>query len=310
MSGPFAGVDREALEQAANEAPSSAPETQSAPESSGKDGFEIGNGKQDLGGATSTEGEPLTKQEILDLDKHEKFRWQGREWTREELQKSYMMQSDYTRKTAELSESRKYATNFDADLERVIENPELMAQMKAIYPASYVKLAERVLARMSPEQSEPASQQQQAQGQSQDYEKMMRTLLNKELAPLKEWKEQVSQQQYESEVKAIQAELDNKFDKLQAKYPEASQREVHTLIDAAIKRGETPNDSLFEKLFKESHSSFEKRYAERQTKQIAEQKKANAKARDIGQGGGTPGQAPIKRDMKSAREALLAEAER
>lgn len=303
MAGNFAGVDREALETAANEAPSSAPETSNAPE--GDKGVEIGNGKNDLEGAPSTQ----TPESILDLDKHERFRWQGRDWTREELQKAYMMQSDYTRKTAELSESRKYATNFDADLERVIENPELMSQLKAIYPPSYVKMAERVLSRMQErEQSGQSPVSQQTQGQPTDYEKVMRTILDKELAPLKEWKEQVSQQQYEAEVRTIQAELDTKFDKLQAKYPEASQREVHTLIDAAIKRGETPDDKLFEKLFKESHTSFEKRYTERQKKQVEEQKKASAKARDIGVGGGTPGQAPVKRDMKSAREALLAEA--
>lgn len=302
MSGNFAGVDREALQEAANAAPQSAPEQSTAPE--GDKGVEIGNGKNDLEGAPSTQ----TTSELLDLDKHERFRWQGRDWTREELQKAYMMQSDYTRKTAELSESRKYATNFDADLERVIENPELMAQMKAIYPPSYVKMAERVLSRLqSQEQSgqTPASAQTQS---STDYEAAMRKLLDKEIAPLKEWKEQVSQQQYEAEVRTIQAELDNKFDKLQAKYPEASQREVHTLIDAAIKRGETPNDKMFETFFKESHSSFEKRYTERQKKQVEEQKKASAKARDIGPGGGTPGQAPVKRDMRSAREALLAQA--
>lgn len=295
MSGNFAGVDRDALETAANnEAPSSAPEQ--------SDGVEIGNGKQDLEGAPSTQ----TTNEMLDLDKHDRFRWQGKDWTREELQKSLMMQSDYTQKTQEVAESRKYATNFDADMERVIENPELLAQMRSIYPPSYVKVAERILERM--EQRQEANPPAQAQGQP-DYEKTVRSLLEKEIAPLKEWKEQVSKQQYETEVKAISAELDTKFDKLQAKYPEASQREVHTLIDAAIKRGVTPDDKLFEKAFKESHSSFETRYTQRQKKAVEEQKTASAKARDIGAGGATPGQAPVKRDMKGAREALMAEFE-
>ena len=44
---------------------------------------------------------------------------------------------DYTRKTQEIAQERRYFANLDADLEKVRNNPSLAEEFKRIYPEQY-----------------------------------------------------------------------------------------------------------------------------------------------------------------------------
>jgi GTP-dependent phosphoenolpyruvate carboxykinase len=79
---------------------------------------DLGVNENTQGSETSTEQPDLT-----DLDSVDRFRFAGREWTRDELQKSILMQNDYTRKTQEISETRKYYEHLQSDLPKVLRDP-------------------------------------------------------------------------------------------------------------------------------------------------------------------------------------------
>src|SRR5271166_2884879 len=73
-------------------------------------------------------------QELIDLDKLERFLWKGKPTTRKEFESGWLRQQDYTRKTQALKESqakaeietRKFQDNLDADLEKLRQNPSLI----------------------------------------------------------------------------------------------------------------------------------------------------------------------------------------
>lgn len=267
-------------------------------------GVEIGNG-QNLGTAPSTQT-TMTPQEIIDLDKLEKFRWQNREWTQKDLQDGVLRQEDYTTKTKSVAESRKYAENFSADLEAVVENPELVDELKRIYPKSYHRVVDRVLARLNNRTTEapPQSGSQSGAVDETSIQKMVKGVLDRELAPINEWKQSAEKEKHEQRVEARGRELDSWFDKYSKKYPDADGEVVNARALAAIETGAELNEGVLEKLFRAHHEEVGKRYAERYKKQIDEQLKANKTAQDAGPGGGTPGKSPLQESMREAKRRM------
>lgn len=292
----FAGVDLpENFDEAAETSPSAGAET--PPKS--LDGTK----------GSETPGTP-TKQEMLDLDKHDRFRWQGRDWDRKELERGVLMQSDYTRKTQELAEARKYADNFDADLSKVLDDHALLDEMRKIYPAPYVNLAERIIERTNQLMGHTASAGASGQaGTPQDVQKLVQSMLSKELGPIKEKFSQTEQKEREIETQKLELWLDKTYEKYQTKYPSANPALVDSRCLAAHDSGTKITEGVIEKLFKASHDEAENWYVTRSKRQVADQKQANAKARDAGAGGGVPGGAPQKRTLKEARKAMLEEIE-
>lgn len=236
-----------------------------------------------------------TKSELLDLDKLERFRFQGKEWSAKDLRNAYLMREDYTRKTQALSKEReaiteaaKYRDNFDTDLQSVIANPKLLDQMRSVYPKEYVAVAEKILGRLerpqlTPKETDPEFQQ-----------------LKGELA---EWR----REREEQEVKNVETWLDTTYQKLSTKYPDANSELVTARAEAASKQGTQITEAVLDKLFKQSHaetlglkSKWEKATKDKATKQI----KTGAEGRDIGPGGGIPGSAP--RGFKTIKEATSA----
>lgn len=238
---------------------------------------------------------------IAELEKLERFRFEGREWTPQELKKNILFHNDYTRKTQELAESRKsveteqlFRDNFKVDFEKVLQNPDLMNVFKQYYPAHWVAVAEKILD-MSKSQSQTQSQTQTQQGPGVDPGLMKRI----------DYIEKTFQQR---EVEALEKSLDSEFVKLGQKYPKANQELVlaraQLLSDQKI---DILKDGNLEKVFKDLHdveSSREKQWRENL---LREQKQANAKGRDTGKGGGTPGKAPEKLSMKEARARMMSE---
>src|SRR3954471_25040474 len=217
---------------------------------------------------------------IMELDKLEKFKFEGREWTPKELKDAYMMQSDYSRKTEAIAQERKYYDNLAADLDSVRNDPSLMAKFKELYPQkfhSYLSVLSQNQATNS-EQSKPA--------------------VAPEVANRIEKLEQFITQ---FETKNLEAEVDTAFNKLTEKYPMADERVVTASANLALQqgvrlRGEDGklNVGELEKIFKSEHERTQKAYDAHYKQQVEKQKQASAKSRDVASGGGVPGQAPEK----------------
>jgi hypothetical protein len=70
--------------------------------------------------------------------------------TPKDLKNSYLMREDYTRKTQEVAEARKYVDNFKYDLQSLVKQPSLMGQFEKVYPKEFVQLAKEILSISKP----------------------------------------------------------------------------------------------------------------------------------------------------------------
>jgi hypothetical protein len=259
--------------------------------------------------STAPEGEKSSEeklQEIIDLDKTQKFKWQGKEWTAEELRKATLLQSDYTKKTQELAETRKYADNFATDLERVLRNPDLLGAMAKVYPKEYVARARSILAMRSPnaEAGAPEGQKSETNLPPELQEKLSK------LDEILEWREQEAKRAQEMEVERIEERIDNAFNKFGKTYQYADEAAVlaklSAAVDSAKMRGEQLEltDKLVETLFKQSHERISQLISTQAKNTLKTQQAASKKALDTGTGGEPATKPPVKMTMKEAKAAM------
>lgn len=307
MAGPFLGV--ELPDKFETNSSDSAPDVSEA-SSAADNAPEENNGTPDKPDSRVDKpaAEAAAKPDILDLDKHERVRFKGKEWSTKDLVDSQFRHEDYTRKVQAAAEARKYADNFEADLDAVVQNPSLFRELKRIYPPSYVKVAERVLRslqndsgeRQAPEASTPYSQR--------DIDPEIRN----QIEELVQWKTAVDSKITEAQVARSEATLDSWYNELGSKYPDADQEIVTAKAQwqAELKegRGEAFTKQDLEKVFKAEQERLEKRYAEKYRSQIEAQKAAAKKAQDVGAGGGVP-TAPSKKPKTFKEANALIEAD-
>lgn len=263
------------------------------------------SGSQDLSpegsspsGEVSTESvkSEITK-ELLDLDKLERFRFDGKEWNRNDFKNSYLMHQDYTRKTQELAENRKYVDNFQVDLQTVVNDPSRMKEFRAVYPKSFVQVAEKVLAHMQPKQSMPQATPNAPQDElSRKFEERFATI-DQKLSKIDQWE----QQQLQNEIKSIESWLDNQFSTLSKKYNLADPEVVTARAQVLSDNGQKVDEKVLEKLFEKHHSEVKERWDKTYKEKVTKQKEAGTKSRDMGAGGGTPGGQP--KQVKTIKEA-------
>lgn len=237
-------------------------------------------------------------QELMDLDKLEKFRFQGKEWSPKDLRDAYMMKQDYTKKTQELSETRKYVDNFAADLAMVREKPELINRLGEFYPPQYVELAKKLLARDESSHQESSKTPTQSPNSS-DPE------IEKIKSKFAEWEAERAQERQEREaarVKENESWLDNNLESMSRKYPEANREVVLARAQMFCDQNEGKlTEQDLEKIFKKTHDEFSATWEKRQKEKINKQLEAHSKTKDIGSGGGIPGGAP--KGFKTIKEA-------
>lgn len=265
MGHGFAGVDLDTALDAQPSAESSAQEQVSAPQGVDEE-------------ATSPE-----PQEIVELEKLERFRFDGRELTPKELKDAYMMRSDYTRKTQELAEARKYADNFEIDLERVMKNPQLLAEMKKLYPPAYVQLAEKSL--------------KAGQGSVEPKTESAMTLppqLQSALEKVERYEKAMAEQQVQASLET----LNSHHERFSQKYPFADPDVVDSRLQVLIDKGADVNREnlgrVIENAYKQHHEAVMSRLNAQKKQKVEEQVTAGKKARDTGPNGAPPGQAPKK----------------
>lgn len=272
--------------------------------------FEQGSSPALEGGGATQENEGQVTQtseqpSVYDLDSAEKVKWQGREWTKDELSKSFMMQSDYTQKTQRLNEERKYAENFAYDLMSVLKNPSLAARFKQIYPQTFhahvdagLSLYKQLRAQGMSHSQAAEQTQDQAQGQSKA------GLPDEFLQRFERLESQIEQ----TNLAKIEAQLDATFSKLEQKYPFADEEMVIARASALIDQGQKMSDDVWDKLWKSSHETLKGKADKHYSEQVNKQKQANQKGRDVGSGGGIPASAPKQpKSIKEATDMFLKE---
>jgi hypothetical protein len=240
---------------------------------------------------------PEATREIVDLDKLERFRFGGKELTAKELRNATLMREDYTRKTQEVAEARRYADNFPIDLEKVVRNPKLLSELKRIYPADYVKVAERLIKANSTTAPNPSD------GKTQVAPEVM-SKIEEIQSRLDTW----DNQQRELQVQRLQSDLDKQFDTMSKKYPNAIPEVVNSRAIVVAENNHEITPKVIETLFKQHDDEMKKRVQSITKTRVEEQRKVNAQGRGIGAGGGTPGHAPKQaKTMKEAKAQMFAD---
>lgn len=268
----------------------------SAPETTGAEA-----GGSDLAPDTQTPP-PVTE-----LDKLEKFKFENQEYTPQELKKAILRQQDYTRKTQEFSQERRFYDNLSADLKHVRGNPALAQEFRRIYPEKFHQYLEHI----SQDFGNNGATQPTTTPQSSNSPKYA------EIDPqyLSRF-EKVENALFEKEVEAIETSLEAQEKEFSQKYPMADIETVYskaqTLLD---KNSALPKDEhvkldkeTWDRLYKQDHEKNKQRYENYYKETINKQKQAGLKARDSGVGGAMPGTSPKRhKTIKEATEAALAD---
>lgn len=224
-------------------------------------------------------------QAILELDKVDRFKFGGQEWTAKDLQASIMRQKDYTQKTQGLAterkafqEEQKFYENLTADLLKVKADPRLVNSFINTYPEKFHAYLDRVLNENRQTQGQP-----QSQGQQVDVQLLSR---------LDRLEKSYSEQEVAKQEQNIAATVE-KFSKA---YPDAANFKELVLGRAyeANMGGAKLNDEAWENIFKSVDQEVKTLLKSKYGELVKKQTDANAKAKDVQSGGGTVGRAPKK----------------
>lgn len=240
-----------------------------------------------------TQTSEQTTAETLALDKLEKFKFGDREWTPEQLKKSMMLQSDYTKKTQAVAEKTRYYDNLEADLDSVRMNPAMRQEFMNIYPKEFHKYLKLI-------NGGSGSEDQSAAAKSQ-------TPVDPEIMARLSKVDQFETYFKDLQAQKAEAELDSKFSVLSKKYPEASEDVVLARAQTLLDQNVELTNEVWDKLWKQSHEFFVGKLKASQKQTLTTQRDANSRGRGPGAGGGTPGQAPQKMKLKDVAEFAISE---
>lgn len=243
---------------------------------------------QDLNQTSQTpapaEGQSAQNAGPLNLDTAEKVSWKGKEYTPAQLEKLFMMQSDYTKSKQAIAEEKKYISNLRYDLQTVKKNPALANEFLKMYPKEYHAYLDDVMPQDWKNGSQQASNlPPEIQDKLDRFDSYIR----------------------EQEVTREESNLEKVSQSMMNKYPEALEDVVLARAEALIGENKNLTPEVWDKLYKASHEFMLNKMTQKQNTTFDNQKNANQKARGIGPGGGTPGQAPVKLSMKEATEKAI-----
>lgn len=227
---------------------------------------------------------------ITELEKLERVRFQGQEWTPKDLERALMRQKDYTQKTQSLSEERKsfegerkFYENLHADL-RIItgsdqaHRDQLISEFVKLYPQKFHGALRQALSQSSPVQQTQQHTDVELLGRVAHLEKFY----------------------HSQEVAKERTRIDQTVSNLSKQFPDAiPEMAIGRVFEAYNKLLETdPNAKLTEDMWKESFKTVEQQLKSwsdnRQKALIKKQQAANAKGAAPVSGGGTVGRAPPK----------------
>lgn len=255
---------------------------------------------------------------VFDLNKAEKFLFDGKEMTPKELNAMILRQKDYTKRTQAIAEERRrfeqertewtqkqeqeklYTDNYEIDIQNVLRDPSKESRFKEIYPVKFHNLLDQALAKHFGDPNSP---------------KRNDTVLEQRLKSVEGKFEQrereLAKTAFEESVATNAEILDSNIQRLAQKYPMADEDSVLARAEymaSSLKKDATFNDSfgaLMEKLYKENHAYHDNRYKQTYKANVEKQKQANTRGKDIGKGGASPGTAPQKMKLKDVKNHIL-----
>ncbi len=254
--------------------------------------------QENLNPAPQPQGDQLPT--IAELEKMDKFKFDGQEWTAKDLRDAILRQKDYTKKTQEVAQTRKqYETeketynklrsNYLADM-RIVRNnqhrPEVISEFMKHY-GSYPEFVERLKEDLHNSQGQQGQQQTQQAQPAIDFDTANR------LATLERF-------YHDQEVAKNETQINTTIDRLTTKYPDAiPEMAIGRVFEAYTQLLKNdPNAKLssemWEDTFKTVDQFMKDRVATMYKSKQQEQLKANKRAGDVSTGGGTPGRAPQK----------------
>lgn len=269
---------------------------------------------------TDTNGQPVNgpdggsdqvataSSQLPSLDSMEKFVFEGKEYTPQELKNYMLRQQDYTRKTQEIAKERDYIRNLRADLDHVRQNPNLVNSFKSIYPKEYHQYLDLVLKQDQDAMSDEGSDLDVLPKHVQEKLKKIDQLERK----LGQIDETISQK----ELRAAETHLDTVFQKMGDKYPYAVEDSVMNAAQAMIEaHKDDPSwemtDKEWDRLFKLSNDKFKAKFEKRYKGDLEAQLKTSQRLGDTASGGQAPGRAPVgARTIAEATELAIQDMQR
>lgn len=244
-------------------------------------------------------------EELFDLGKAQKIKFEGKEWTPAELKAAILRQSDYTKKTQEISKDREYIDNLDSDLDALEQDPSLIGRFKEIYPEKYHRYADRAVKGL-----EQSTTQTQAPG-TQGIDPQVKAELQKIRADNARLLKDVE----ERELNAINTKLDAMASNMAKKHgmekDEADLVEERVLSKAHNWLDQNPKakitDEKWNELWDQETKRFQKLQDDSYARKIKKQKDATESGRDIGAGGGAPGSSPKRETLSQATDRAIRE---
>jgi len=235
----------------------------------------------------SPQEQQTVAQAVLELEKTGKFTFKGKEYTvkdLEEMEKGNLRQGDYTKKTKELAEDRKYYENLYFDIEKVKRKPHLAAEFYKHYPEKFHAYLEEAMESTSEQDVVPPKEEQRVQTPS----------VQKPDLQLIKRLDKLEKVHYEQEVSKAKTEINQIVSNLSKKYPDARSRDVMAQAYDLHSSGTKLTSEVWEDLFKTSHNEMEQWFKSRQAAIVKKQTEVNKKSQDVESGGGTVGSAPKK----------------
>lgn len=289
----FAGVDVDQMVQSVDNKQESQPQSLDTQNAQGTETTQESPAGANPDTPQGTETLAKTAQEILDLDKLERVRWGGKEWSIKDLQNATLRQEDYSRKTAEVKKQENFARNYIYDLRTVLTNPNRLDEFKKVYPKEYVQMVEEEL-KLRGNANQPKPEVSPASKPDPRFDEMY--------GEFQEWKENLRQ----STVEKDKAWLENQIEVHSKKYDMADVETVLARAQVVESSGERVTEKVMEKLFKDLHDKTQERWEKKYQAMNSKQKAKSEAGKDIGPGGAIPGQAPVKpKSMKEARAGLF-----
>jgi hypothetical protein len=211
-------------------------------------------------------------------------------------------QADYTKKTQTFAQERQQWTrssqaikdgSVEADLEKVRSGQASIADFKRVYHKDFHHYVDQLI-----------GQQQNRKGQNQQggIDPAFLNDVN-----------QIKQQFHQMQTDAIDKELEVKEAEFTKKYPfadpAAAYMQAEAILDNKNQNGLKPEITSreWDAIWKAANDKQSERFKQYQSNLVKGQRTQNAKSRDVGAGGGIPGQAPVRpKNIKQATEMLMA----
>lgn len=236
------------------------------------------------------------QQQIHEIDKFQRFKFKGQEYTPKDLEAAMLRQKDYTEKTQKLAQERKafeakikeaeedqkFQSNLQADLEFIKKNPQHAAKFLEVYPKKYHQYLQRTLQELN---------QAQTQGpQAPNYEVLQAM---KRLETLESFYNQ-------QEVAKNELEINQKLESFSKKYPDADVEKCLARLNEMqmqmTKQDESAqlSEENWEQVFKAVEEAEQQKWKSKYSTLVKKQLDANSKAKDVDAGGASVGRAPPK----------------